>query len=193
VWACGSADTCRSTMRDHERPSCNRTPQDCRAPPSFVDLAGNCFNLALESSINSTHGVNFMSKDRHIIITESDFALLHRLADHPRLAAELNNAVVVDSHRVPPNVVTMNSRVQFEDESTGERRNVTIVFPQRADASKGLISVLAPVGTALLGLAEGQSIVWPFPDGEMRCLRVLKIIYQPETDEAPGERRNTTT
>src|ERR1044071_2174108 len=98
-----------------------------------------------------------MPQNRHIIITERNFALLRRLAGHPHLAAELTNAVVVDSRRVPPNVVTMNSRVLFEDESTGERRAVIIVFPQQADSSMGLVSVLAPVGTALLGLAAGQS------------------------------------
>jgi regulator of nucleoside diphosphate kinase len=128
-----------------------------------------------------------MPQNRHIIITECNFALLRRLASHPHLAAELNNAVVVDSCRVPPDVVTMNSRVLFEDEGTRERRAVTIVFPQEADSSKGSISVLAPVGTALLGLAAGQSIVWPFPDGAARCLRVLKIIYQPEADETPSQ------
>ena len=124
-----------------------------------------------------------MPKNRRIVIGESDFAHLRRLANHPRLAAELNNAVVVASHRVPPDVVTMNSKVQFEDENTGERRKVTIVFPKHADASRGLMSVLAPVGTALLGLAEGQSIVWPFPDGSTHSLRVLKIICRPEADE----------
>lgn len=128
-----------------------------------------------------------MPKNRRNIITDCDFALLHRLAGYPHLSAELNNAVVVDSCRVPPDVVTMNSRVLFEDESTSERRAVTIVFPQQADASPGSISVLAPIGTALLGLAVGQSIVWPFPDGEAHCLRVLRIIYQPEADETPGQ------
>lgn len=127
-----------------------------------------------------------MPKNRRIIITDRNFALLHRLSGHPHLADELNNAVVVDSCRVPPDVVTMNSRVLFEDESTGERRAVTIVFPQQADASLGSISVLAPIGTALLGLGVGQSIVWPFPDGATHCLRVLRIIYQPEADETPG-------
>jgi regulator of nucleoside diphosphate kinase len=112
---------------------------------------------------------------------------LNRLAGHPRLAAELNKAVVVDSRLVPPDVVTMNSRVLFEDVSTGERRAVTIVFPQQANAARGSISVLAPVGTALLGLAVGQSIVWPFPDGVTHCLRVLRIIYQPEADEIPAQ------
>ena len=125
-----------------------------------------------------------MPKDSRIIIGESDFALLNRLASHPQLAAELSKAAVVDSRRVPPDVVTMNSRVLFEDESTGERREVTIVFPQHADASKRFVSVLAPVGTALLGLATGQSIVWPFPDGAPHRLRVLDITYQPEADEA---------
>jgi regulator of nucleoside diphosphate kinase len=129
-----------------------------------------------------------MPQNRRIVVTDCDLALLHRLAGHPRLAAELRNAVVVDSRRVPSDVVTMNSRVQFEDETTGECREVTIVYPQQADASKALISVLAPTGTALLGLAVGQSIVWPFPDGATRCLRVRKLIYQPEADEAPSQR-----
>jgi regulator of nucleoside diphosphate kinase len=121
-----------------------------------------------------------------IVITQSDFVLLHRLAGHPHLTAELKKAVLVDSRRVPANVVTMGSRVRFEDEITGECRDVTIVFPQQANPSLGLISVLTTVGTALLGLAVGQSIVWPFPDGTQHCLRVLRIIYQPEADNASG-------
>ena len=137
-----------------------------------------------------------MPKDSRIIIGESDFALLNRLASHPQLAAELSKAAVVDSRHVPPDVVTMNSRVLFEDESTNERREVTIVFPHLAVSSRECISVLEPVGTALLGLAVGQSIDWPFPDGTKRSLRVLKIIYQAEADEAlsrrPAEKRNSS-
>jgi regulator of nucleoside diphosphate kinase len=132
-----------------------------------------------------------MPKSR-IIITEDDFARLNRLASHPRLAVELSRAAVVDSRRVPTDVVTMNSRVLFEDESTGDRRDVTIVFPQQADASKNCVSVLAPVGTALLGLAAGQSIVWPFPDGRSRRLRIVKVIYQPEADETKSPRVTET-
>ena len=114
--------------------------------------------------------------------------LLRRLASHPRLAAELKKAVVIDSRCIAPDVVTMNSRVRFEDQNTGERREVTIVFPHEANASTGSISVLTAVGTALLGLTVGQSIVWPFPDGTQHCLRVLNIIYQPEADDAPRRR-----
>ena len=122
--------------------------------------------------------------DDRFIITESDFGRLSDLASHGRLADELDNAEVVDCRRIPPDVVTMNSRLLFEDQATGETREVTIVFPHDADAPNGKVSVLAPVGTALLGLAENQSIAWPFPDGSRRCLRVLEVIYQPEADAA---------
>jgi regulator of nucleoside diphosphate kinase len=77
---------------------------------------------------------------------------------------------------VRADVVTVNSSVLFEDETTGECRNVTIVFPRQADAARECVSVLAPVAMALLGLAKGQSIAWPFPDGSTRRLRVLKIV-----------------
>jgi regulator of nucleoside diphosphate kinase len=126
-----------------------------------------------------------MPRNRRIIVTEHDYSLLRRLASHPQLAAELNAADVVDPAAVPPDVVTMNTRVLFEDETSGERREVTIVFPQDSDASAKRVSVLAPVGTALLGLAVGQSILWPFPDGTSHCLRVLRIAYQPEADSRP--------
>ena len=74
----------------------------------------------------------------------------------------------------------MNSHVVFEDEATGEWRMVTITHPDNADADRGKVSVLAPVGSALLGLAEGQSIDWPFPEGKTRRLRVIEVLYQPE-------------
>jgi regulator of nucleoside diphosphate kinase len=102
------------------------------------------------------------------------------------LKSELENAVVVDPGRVPPGVVTMGSRVRFEDHTSGEIREVTIVFPENANATEGKVSVLAPVGTALLGLSVGQSILWPFPDGSTRNLRVVALPYQPETDDVPG-------
>src|SRR5438094_4804609 len=109
------------------------------------------------------HQMLTMTNDRSIIVTDSDFVLLRTLQAHEHLAAELENAEIVAASRVPPHVVTMNSRVLFEDVSTGERREITIVFPQDADILRAKVSVLAPVGTALLGLSEGDSIVWPFP------------------------------
>jgi regulator of nucleoside diphosphate kinase len=86
----------------------------------------------------------------------------------------------------------MNSRILFEDETTGEAREVTIVFPGDADASGRRLSVLAPAGTALLGLAAGQSIAWPFPDGTSHSLRVVRMVHQSETDRtaSPSRRRS---
>ena len=123
-----------------------------------------------------------MTVNRSILVTDTDLALLRRLRAHEDLEAELDNAEVVPSGRVPPDVVTMNSRVRFEDVASGESREITIVFPEDADASLGKVSVLAPVGTALLGLAEGQTISWPFPDGTSRQLRVVEITFQPEAN-----------
>jgi regulator of nucleoside diphosphate kinase len=123
-----------------------------------------------------------MTTDRSIIVTDSDFVLLRTLNFHSHLAAELENAEIVSAGSVPRGVVTMNSRVLFEDGTAGESREITIVFPEDADVSQGKVSVLAPVGTALLGLTEGESIDWPFPDGSSRRLRVLKITFQPEAD-----------
>jgi len=119
-----------------------------------------------------------VSPDHSITISEDDFTRLHVLRGHALLAAELENAIVVKPDCIPPDVVTMNSRVRFEDRSTGEGRNVTIVFPNNADGSAGRVSVLGTVGMALLGLAVGQSVLWPFPDGTTRELLVLKLIYQ---------------
>jgi len=119
-----------------------------------------------------------VSRNHPITLSEEDFSRLHVLRGHALLAAELETAVVVEPARLPPDVVTMNSRVRFEDKSTGEIRDVTIVFPRDANVSGGRVSVLATVGMALLGVAVGHSILWPFPDGTTRELRVLKLIYQ---------------
>jgi len=128
-----------------------------------------------------------MSNDHSIIVTDRDLALLRLLRDDAHLQAELERADVVDARDVPADVVTMNSRVVFEDVTTGKTTEVTIVFPQDADLQRGRISVLAPVGTALLGLAQGDCIVWPFPDGSSRCLRVVEVTFQPEADASQGD------
>lgn len=121
-----------------------------------------------------------MKNERSIVVTRGDLALLRSLHDHAHLASELEQADIVESRDVPADVVTMNSRVVFEDVGSGKRTEVTIVFPQDANVQHGKVSVLAPVGTALLGLAAGESIVWPFPDGSSRCLRVVAVTFQPE-------------
>lgn len=97
-----------------------------------------------------------------------------------RLDAELSRAHVVLPFQVPNTVVTMNTRFRFIDRKTGESQSATLVYPDKADSRNGRLSVLAPVGCALLGLAVGQSIDWPMPQGRVRTLGVAEIIYQPE-------------
>ena len=120
-----------------------------------------------------------------IIVTELDLARLRTVLDHhdvptaEALDTELHRAVVVPQREVPADVVTMNSDVLYEDEATGARRTVRVVYPRDADAGRGWVSVLAPIGSALLGLRVGQHIDWHVPAGRRR-LRIVEVPYQPE-------------
>jgi len=96
----------------------------------------------------------------------------------------LDFARVVDPDKVTHDVVTMNSRVLFEDLRTGEEGTVTIVYPADVDPTRGRISVLSPVGGALLGEAEGSEVELPLPHGQLRRIRIGNVLYQPE---AQGE------
>ena len=115
-----------------------------------------------------------------LIVTQADHAMLTMLGRHAELRRELERATVVSSVAVPRDVVTMNSKVAYGDETADVQRIVTIVSPRDADATQGRISVLSPIGTALLGLSAGQSIEWDFPDGSRRTLRVDEVLDQPE-------------
>lgn len=97
-----------------------------------------------------------------------------------QLESELVRAVVVPRDQIPRDVVTMNSRVVFENETTGERREIQLVYPREANIDAGKISILVPVGSALLGLRVGQSIDWQLPSGEKHRYRVVDVPYQPE-------------
>ena len=91
------------------------------------------------------------------------------------LAREVARASVVPSGFLLPGVVTMGSRVEFRDETTGQARTVTLVYPENADFAAGRLSVLSPVGAALIGLSVGQAIEWQTPTGGWRSLSVLKV------------------
>jgi regulator of nucleoside diphosphate kinase len=124
-------------------------------------------------------------EQRAIVITEADFAKLqslvsayrrsardlHHLAD---LEQELERATVLPGKATPNNVVVMNSRVSITDVATGEMLQYEIVFPREADISKGKISVLAPIGTALLGYQTGAIVEWSVPKGK-RTLRINQV------------------
>ena len=96
-----------------------------------------------------------------------------------KLQMEINRAEVVSPKDIPSDVVTMNSTVCIEDLDTKEEEIYTLVFPENADLSQGKISILAPIGTAMLGYEVGDSFEWDVPAGKRR-LRVKKILYQPE-------------
>lgn len=97
-----------------------------------------------------------------------------------QLEQELERAAVLDPAAMPANVVTMNSTVRLRLLKTGEQPCLTLVYPKDLDASGDKVSVLAPVGSALLGLSEGAQIHWPMPDGEIQPIQVLQLVYQPE-------------
>jgi len=130
-------------------------------------------------------------KQRQIFITAFDKKRLEELISVARefgeyarddladLSAELARGKIVESKKVPPSVVTMNSKVILHDLDTSEDLTYSLAFPKEADIDSGAISVLAPVGTAILGYSEGSEVEWEVPSGKRR-LRIEKILYQPE-------------
>lgn len=96
------------------------------------------------------------------------------------LEAELSRANIVAPAEIPPTIVTMNSTVKFFIESTQKEFELTLVYPKDVDSSGKTISILAPVGSALLGLSLGDEIEWPKPGGGELKVTIKEILYQPE-------------
>ena len=96
------------------------------------------------------------------------------------LEAELGRADIVEPKDMPPTVVSMNSTVRFKVQSSSEEFNLTLVYPKDMDSSGKKISILAPVGSALLGLSQGDEIEWPKPGGGVIQVSIEEIVYQPE-------------
>lgn len=123
-----------------------------------------------------------------LIVSRLDCDRLEALLEQPAQAGtefdalrdELARAEVREPRDMPADAITMNSTARFLDETTGAEREITLVYPRDADGSPERVSVLAPVGSALLGLRAGQSIEWPVPGGQRTRLRVLEVRYQPE-------------
>lgn len=124
----------------------------------------------------------------NITVSSLDLERLEALADalppgHSAGAAllgELTRADIRAPQDMPPNVVTMNSTVRFAIEGAGEERCLTLTYPKDMGQVQDGISILTPVGTALLGLSVGDRITWPRPDGELAQVRLLEVLYQPE-------------
>ena len=129
-----------------------------------------------------------------ITVSSRDLARLEQLLDSPglrhvpaalALGEELERATVLAPERMPADVVTMNSTVHCVDELSGEHHHLTLSYPNEADVAHHRVSVLAPVGSALLGLAVGSVIDWYAPGGRALRVRVTAVSYQPE---AAGDR-----
>jgi len=128
-----------------------------------------------------------------IIINEFDAERIDRLLEQPAYANspvanalndELDRAQMCAPEDMPHDVVSMNSQVKFRDLTSGEERVRTLVFPANMTDSSSQLSVMAPVGAALLGLRTGSTIHWELPGGASTHLEVLELLYQPE---AAGE------
>jgi regulator of nucleoside diphosphate kinase len=115
-----------------------------------------------------------------IFVTTTDFDRLRGLSQastHPAefLAREIGRARLIEPEAAGDKLVTMNSRVRYRDDVTGQERAVTLVYPGEADIESGRLSVLTPVGAALIGLSAGQSIEWESPTGGVRSLTVIEV------------------
>jgi regulator of nucleoside diphosphate kinase len=130
-----------------------------------------------------------LTAERPIIVTSRELERLRGLAHSSRrrweelhlraLAERLDDAEVLEPSQVPADVVTMRSRVRVLDAVTGEEATYTICYPADATGSSERLSVLAPIGTALLGNRQGDIVRWPVPGG-VRVLKIVALLHQPE-------------
>ena len=130
-----------------------------------------------------------MTSPPPIIVAAEDRARLLELVSRvdesvvaEQLEAELERARVAPLREVPSDVVVMNSEIEYEDTATGQHRTLQLVYPHDADANATRVSILAPLGCALLGLRVGQEIDWRMPGG-LRRLRVLAVSGRQRTQE----------
>lgn len=132
-----------------------------------------------------------MTKKAKIIISSLDAERLQRIIDNlpasssavgERLEEELARADIVEPKQIPSTVVTMNSTVRFKVDSSDEEFTMTLVYPKDVDVTNNKISVLAPVGSAMLGLKQGAELEWPKPGAGTLKVRIEEVTYQPERD-----------
>lgn len=130
-------------------------------------------------------------RERRVFITDTDRDRLEKLllgarqwsnrdkAHLQALEEELDKAYTVGSKEIPGDVVTMRSQMRVRDMKSCKEMDLSVVFPSEADSEQGKISVLAPVGTALLGYRVGDTVEWRVPGG-LRRLKIERVLYQPE-------------
>lgn len=123
-----------------------------------------------------------------LILTQDDFQKLSSLVSTTQseiaelLEEELGRASIVSNDKLPQDVVSMNSTISFQDLDTNKDSIVTLVYPHEANIDENKISILAPIGSALIGLKVGQTINWPVPNGKEKRLKVISVLYQPDAN-----------
>ncbi len=126
-----------------------------------------------------------------IYITEKDYWRIKSLFEHysahdfdkENLEIELERASILADNEVPPNLVTMNTRLRFKKMLSGEERVVTLIYPSANMPSDNVISILSPLGIALIGLSLNQEINYQFSNNKLERLKILEILYQPEAEK----------
>lgn len=131
-----------------------------------------------------------VSQSDHERLSKLASAMLERIPDvAEELLSELDRARVVSDRSMRPNTARMGSTLEYRSDD-GQQRQVTLVFPVEADIAQGKVSILTPIGAALIGLTEGQSITWSARDGRRRQLTVLSV-KQPDRTADPIARPTT--
>tara|TARA_R110002072_G_scaffold284006_1_gene447794 strand:- start:14852 stop:15295 length:444 start_codon:yes stop_codon:yes gene_type:complete len=142
------------------------------------------------STASPSHVV-ITAEDRQIVITAEDQKRLIQLLNHEfkeivgcrkhldHLLYEVHRASVVEPAEVPDDIVTMDSVVELINLDTNEREIFTLVYPEEENVKEKMLSILAPIGTAILGYRVGDTVSWPVPVGRRR-VKIASIVYQPE-------------
>jgi len=135
--------------------------------------------------------LEIIMKERAIYVTDYDMERLRKLLEGTKkwsqrdreylekLEEELDRAIVVPSKDIPGDVVTMNAQIRVRDLDSEKETILRLVFPVDADYEQGRVSILAPIGTALIGYRAGDTVEWKVPAGVKR-LRIAAVLYQPE-------------
>lgn len=135
------------------------------------------------TTISSLHSIS--TRRPKIFISEASLHRLEALAESAlerdpilanRLLDELERARIVDQDKMPANVVAIGNAVTYRDGTTGQERTVMLVFPTDADIKQQKISIMTPIGVALLGLKKGARFYWDTRDGERRMLTIVSVM-----------------
>lgn len=131
-----------------------------------------------------------LTEDNHRVLSDmidAAAAVAPFLAEF--LTREIDRARLVTADDIGPDVVTLGSSVRFRERSSGSTRSARLVFPSEESIADGRLSILTPVGVALIGLSPGQEMEWQTRDGRTLGLKLLEVTYQPEAEAYGKEKR----